>query len=278
MENAQILTAMLELTKKAMLDLCKIIKEADEKQIKKIFTEYHKIPLNQRSITKLRKKLKLISPYFFQDLLSYQNNKKISHKKQMQEKIKFFDKSETIYFLSNIDDFKNKLRLKTKTFIRELKTIFPPSKYHHSFRIKDSTAILDNIEKNKKIVLTDIIGIRIVPKHYLNITEILTKIECDLNDRIIFKLNTTASGDAKMMKKNRKHSKYYHAVHYYISIGGNIAEIQIRTPGIDQWSKIHHSTMYKEIIKVDKMTIKYIKQFGRIANIVDYYKIINNLP
>ena len=153
--------------------------------------------------------------------------------------------------------------------------MFPISDYKHTFRVKDTRNFSHNAASRDDIKsIADLVGIRVVPNNTKLFLNMLVKFEEKFQKEASFKLNTFAYSEKEIVNKIGKYSVYYRAVHYYFLIDNFYAEVQLRTPDIDQWSTLHHDTIYKPKIPVSDEQKRRIMRFGKISNIVDYFDLI----
>ncbi len=253
--------------------LAQKVEEIDQKEIERIFEFYQNIPADWRDISKLREKLKEKKPYLFERDMVFADGIRVTEKEQTENKRKFFAKeggNEGKIPIFKIIASLEKKRGDIAEIDQKLKSIFGIKEFEHSFRIKD----LEKFGNGENCGLADIVGFRIVPKQSSRMAETISKFEKEFKNEIIFKLNTFPFNKKEIADiVGRNSSTYYRAIHYYLALGCLSVEIQIRTKGIDLWSKLHHDTIYKPEISVSRIDKNNIIRFGAIANITDYFEI-----
>lgn len=159
---------------------------------------------------------------------------------------------------------------------QSLEQLFPSSEYTCTWRIKDRTTLEHNIRKyGMQRALIDVVGVRIVPKRSELLPLMIDQFETAYQDSAVTKLNTLAYEDEEIIRVIGPRSVYYRAIHYYLRLEPIFVEIQMRTPAIDEWSILHHVTIYKPKMRLTETEKAYVTEFGRICNIVDCVRLID---
>lgn len=248
--------------------------------IRDIFEIYSKILIDHKNISFIRDKLKIHHPKLFDRRIIHPNKKTISyfHQEKLkekilqthEEKIKSFLSSEHVSkYIQNSDEIVTKIK-------EEIFLHFPQEHAVINHRVKKPESILQNIQWGNRYTLTDLIGFRIVPKKTKMLPDMIEKFENNWSDRLAFKFNIFSYDLDEIIKRISKNSIYYRAFHYHFPIENYFSEVQIRTRGVDIWANINHDTMYKKKININLDQEKHIMEFGKIANIVDYWEILQN--
>ena len=268
MENAQKIKLLRTLK---ILD-GKLPEEIDFTIVENTLNQYYSIPKNKRGLNHLQKKVltkysNLFTKNNFNDIFKILNNLKNNLDKDKITSVPFYKKNIKI-----LKDSKT-----SKKITSELKYFSHKNKIIFSKRIKNKKSALLNIKNKKQKIMIDLLGIRLVPE-INKFKSLINYIEKKYNSKIAFSLNTHLYSQKLLSKKIGPYSKYYKAIHYYIpfnkSLNGPFLEIQIRMLSTDQWSKLHHSTIYKKNIPINKEIFKAIMKFGEIANVTDYYNLL----
>lgn len=261
-----------------VLNLSQKIDTVDPLVVNSTFEKYSQIPEGFRDIDKLRNFLRDKYPVLFSRDIQFKD--KIMNKEK-QEDIKqqiLTEDAKTISRFKSLDKVNKYLEMgrdeatKVKNDIEDL---FAEDDCQISFRFKEPKSIYQNVEWGNAYTLVDVIRLRIVPKVGKFFPSLLKKIEENLGIKLAFKLNIFSYSIEEITKKISKNSIYYRAVHYHFKDEQFFTEIQIRPPATNQWANLSHGTLYKTKIKIDKKTKKYIMDFGRIANIVDYFEMLD---
>lgn len=263
---------------RVILDLGKKYELTDPEKVKSILSKYEKIPVEFRSLRKLTGKLKYIYPNLFSHNIVLRSNKVIDQKTQEIHKQKIFrDQAEHLSTLDTIEKINKYLKgvqqISEKIEKRVL-SMFPKSSFDYSSRVKESESLLRAIKLKKVFPLGDVIGLRMIPKQSALLPEAIKKFEETFGDELIYKTNNLALSQKQLIKLKGYGSTYYNAIHYHLPVDRFFTEIQIRTPGVNQWSKLAHYTVYKKKIKTDSITRQCIMEFGKRASIVDYFEIL----
>jgi flagellar biosynthesis/type III secretory pathway chaperone len=160
-----------------------------------------------------------------------------------------------------------------EVFLKKLQQLFPSNKYVLSHRVLDSKQVEVKLKKNGLRAHFDTVGFKLVscvPFGLLQAIELFEQSDA----LILFRFNTFPfSKKEYRLRIGPNSSSSYRAMHYYVSLGSVIAEVQIRSPGIDVWSQIHHSTLYKPTGPISKANRNGILALGEIANVVDFTKL-----
>ncbi len=263
-----------------IINLSETVNSVDNRKIVKILEKYETIPQEYKNLQKLTRDLKRLHPHLFSKDIVLDNNKIISLKQQERNKQKILDSyAKKIHALNSLEKMTKYLegsQEKTEEIKNKLEKIFPSKNYEHSFRVKEPINILKANNLKKMSPFSDIIGLRTIPQKSLWLPQTVEKFEKNFGHEIAYKTNSFAYTQRELIKRKGKNSIYYRAIHYHLSANKFFAEIQIRTPAIDQWSKLSRATIYKTRRKFPNQAKKYIMEFGRRANIVDYFEIIND--
>ncbi len=262
---------------KDILRLSGNIKEVSSNKVKNILKIYSTTPKVWRNISKLRKALRQKNPYLFSADIKVSSPRKTNRKLRRIASLNDLKKG-ALDMDCTTDNIKNCLRLnksKIKSINYRLKKIFPTTDFIHSFRVKTTKNYIKELGNKSSHGITDFVGLRVVPRNNWNLLLMLRKFEREFSDIIVFKLNTLMYSNREIKKTLEKSSIYYRAIHYYIETGSFFTEIQIRTQAIDQWSKIHHPTIYKQKFKISSKTRENVIKFGEISNVVDYFMMLN---
>lgn len=262
-----------------IIELSEKIDSVSAREIERVFNKYSKIPPELQNIVKLRKRLKIKHPILFNRNVQFANNF-ISSNKQEEIKLRTLKiHSGHISKLSSLKAIENYLEgclNDAEAIKRELENLFPKEKFNLSFRVKEPESILQNIKWGNSYTLVDVIGLRIVPKQSYFSPLIVKKIEEFLRTKLAFKINIFSYSTNEIVKKISKNSIYYRAIHYHLKTGRFFTEIQVRTPAVDQWANLSHDLLYKTKFEASEETKNCIMEFGRVANIVDYFDILKN--
>jgi ppGpp synthetase/RelA/SpoT-type nucleotidyltranferase len=261
---------------KSIFDLAHIVKEADTKKIRLIFSGFKEVSFKKETLNSLKKNLKKTNPDIFSDKIICGDGTVINAKEQEIKWLEFF-RGKNLgkgYLLENIKkDLKNEQGA-IKKLVERIRIFFPFENYEHSFRIKDFESLLSDKVNRGNWEPIDIVGLRIVPRKSSMFFDAISRFEKEFGNEIIFKLNTFPYDKEEVEKYIGKNSSvYYRAIHYYFPMGCFLAEVQIRTSAIDEWSKLHHDTVYKPKIPVSPQLKKNIMEFGKMADMVDYFEI-----
>lgn len=264
---------------KTIIDLSRKLETVDPRVVTSTFEKYSQIPESFRDIDKLRNSLKDKYPVLFSRDMRFRD-KIISREHQEDTKQQVLaDHAKMISGFKSLEKVGEYLEngLDEANTIKEvIESLFPGDGYEISFRLKEPDSILQNVEWGNAYTLVDVIGLRIVPKNSKLFPSILEKIEEKLGDKLAFKLNIFSYSIEEIVEKISKNSIYYRAIHYHLKGDQFFTEIQVRTPATSQWANLNHDTLYKTKVEVDEKTKEYIMDFGRIANIVDYFDMLKN--
>lgn len=261
-----------------ILNLSQTIKGVDVNKVESIFKKYVKIPEELKNLNSLKIQLKRTYPRLFNKDIIINDKKIISYENQETSKQRIIkEKNLELGLLDSLDKIESYLA-DTKNQYQKLKNefdiFFPEKDFEQTHRIKDPENIVKAIEKKKTFPLGDVIGLRIIAKNAYSVLKIIGILESKYGENIYYKTNSFAYNQKNLLKLKR--SRYYRAIHYHIPAGNYIAEIQVRTPAINQWSHISRYTEYEKKIKIDHDSKLAIKEFGKITNIVDYFSILKN--
>lgn len=257
-----------------ILSLADKIEDIDLNLIFSVLNRYKKIPEEFRDILGLRDELEKKYPALFKRKLLTGEKQELPLN---QINLAFEEQADSFAVFKKIkkslevhEDFIKRIKTRIKFFSLD-------SDCYFSFRIKDFESFSENFSKiSLSRSLIDIVGMRLVLKKTKMLLKIISEFEREFSDEITFKLNIIAFNDDEITRKIGQNSIYYRAVHYYLSVAGFFIEVQIRTPFIDQWSNMHHDTVYKPKISVTEKEKKQIMEFGKISNVVDYFELIKN--
>ncbi len=258
---------------RSLSSISAIAQGSDMRVISDTLHAYEKIPKVKRNLVLLRRELKKKYPFFFQ------RRPRHGAKELRLQCVPTRVSSHTTMLSSFTKD-------RMKTFVKthrgdimrlreEVRKAFPIKSYKHAFRVKDYGSFLEASRKYRdRRSMMDIVGMRIVPKKALFFPDAIRRMEDVFRGRIDFRLNTFAYTDLEIKKVLGRYSLYHHAIHYYFSLGDFYIEIQMKTPAIDQWSMLHHDTLYKRKVMITAQEKRAIMAFGRISNIVDYHRML----
>lgn len=168
-------------------------------------------------------------------------------------------------------DYDENIMSSIKNVKTSLENKFPSSKYRLEHRVSTVERVLEKEKINHARVHMDTVGFRVVPFNASDVIKVAEWLEKQQKWNVLLKLNTIASDPQDFKNILEPHSSpFYRAIHYYIDIGHVCAEIQIHTPAISQWSKLHHRTHYKPQVQTTDHEKELIMEFGKIANWVDF--------
>jgi hypothetical protein len=156
-----------------------------------------------------------------------------------------------------------------KSFQRKLQKLFPGNLYGMSHRVNSPKDFVVKQQANGSRAYFDTVGFRLVSKNPLGLIQAA---EClhQSSLQVLFRFNTYPFSKTDYLQRvGVNSSTSYRAIHYYISLGTVIAEVQIHTASIEVWSQIHHRTLYKPTKRITTTDHKGITALGEIANIVD---------
>ena len=123
--------------------------------------------------------------------------------------------------------------------------------------------------------LFDIVGLQVVPHDSRDLIAAIHTLDTGTYEKL-FVFNTFPFSERDFATKvGPDSSPYYRALHTYIDIGAVCAEVQFRTPVIDQWSRLHHATIYKPKIAITNCEHKLIQQLGKCANWTDFTQLLH---
>lgn len=151
-----------------------------------------------------------------------------------------------------------------------LEQLFPYGKYSIAHRVCSLEQAVCKEDKNGVRAQFDTIGFQVVPHHAFDMVLALGRMSAEKGWKTISIFNSFPFRDEEFDKQvGPNSSSYYRAVHYYIDVGELCVEVQFRTPVIDQWSKLHHATLYKPQISATQVEKEAVMEFGFIANWAD---------
>jgi tRNA(adenine34) deaminase len=233
--------------------------------VKQTFEYFAKIPSENRHVYYLRDRVKAKYPKLFD---------KATGAVRLSDYTQFVTNTKKANSLVHINNPQT-MQKEAKKLKNELLELFPIDKYTHSSRISTTKQIAEKLQQNGPRGKLDSIGHRIVPKDSSLLSDAIKKFENNFSSRINYKLNILALNDDEFYSILSKSSSLnYRAIHYYITVGDCIAEVQFRTASTDAWASIHHETLYKPKREISVAENRAIENFGVIANIVDYNKIL----
>ncbi len=243
--------------------------------VSEILSKFGKIPSNLKDISQLRRVLQETQPDLFERSMLFGDGQELPLGEMNSGDNEELPDPSVVY-----DSIKNSLE-QSKELIdgirKRIELISSHNNSKFSFRIKSFKSFSENFSNiSPKRSLIDVIGIRIVPTESQTLKEIMLEFEKAFADEVAFKLNTIAFSNQEIVNKIGEDSIYYRALHYYIPVDNFFIEVQIRTPSVDQWSNIHHDTVYKPKIPISESEKRQIMEFGMISNIVDYFDLIKD--
>lgn len=258
-------TSMMNELTKHLVSLSQSVPGSDHNLVFEILRVYDQLPQARQDFSDLRQALRNARPELFL--------RSVNGFMRQEFIVPALNSTPGAYFFEALDqgqqDRINELK-------QSLEKIFPATLYTCSWRIKDQVTLEQNIRKyGVQRALIDVVGVRIVPRRAEFLPSMINQFEKAYTDPAIAKLNTLAYGDEEITRVISLHSLYYRAIHYYLPLGPIFVEIQMRTPAIDQWSILHHFTIYKPKIQLTEAEKAYVIEFGKICNIVDFVQLID---
>lgn len=164
--------------------------------------------------------------------------------------------------------------VKISNAYKMLTELFPETDYNIFHRVCTGEQVKLKESLNGIRAWFDTVGFQVVPKNASLILEAIKKMSAQNYCKTLCIFNTFPfSVEDFKTYISPTSSPYYRAIHYYIDIGNVCAEIQLRTPSIDQWSRIHHATMYKPRITTTEKEKSLVMEYGQIANWIDFYSL-----
>jgi hypothetical protein len=155
------------------------------------------------------------------------------------------------------------------SFYKQLRELFSGDLYELSHRVTNETDFAIKLRSNGSRAYFDTVGFKVVVNKSADIISAIEQLE-QLSQRVLFRFNTYPFSKTEYLERiGPNSSTSYRAIHYYVLIDSVIAEIQLHTPNVNMWSKIHHRTLYKPAQTIDKADREGILALGEIANIVD---------
>jgi len=144
----------------------------------------------------------------------------------------------------------------------------PTERFSLHHRVSTVEQVESKLEKNGIRALFDIVGFQIEPRYASDIIEAIEVCRA-LEPLVTFNTFPFLESDFATTI-GPSSSSYYRAIHFYLDIGCACVEVQIRTPAIHEWSKIHHATHYKPLVQTTKEERDLVMRFGEMANWVDF--------
>lgn len=139
-----------------------------------------------------------------------------------------------------------------------------------SARVKSPKSILSNIKQGNSYTLTDVIGVRVIPKNNKDMRRLTEQLEEALQSAAGFKLNILAYTRQQATERISPSSVHYKAIHYYTPTSHYNSEIQLRGIYTDIWAELNHKLVYKPVTDVDQTILELIPVFGEMCNVVDF--------
>ncbi len=241
-------------------------------EIEAIFAAYEKIPEHLRNHENLLETVRSRYPHMF--TTDIHGSEAINLEEQMRRKhVVLGDESHSLEKLSgllkDVGGHQDFITIRSK-----LQSAFPDAEFHYSERVKKPETFIENSSLNKNWARVDAIGMRIVPKNSQGFPALIQRFESLFGHHMAFKLNLFLK-ENKESTRIHKSNPHYFALHYHIAFPPFFIEIQMRTPAIDIWSIVTHSTLYKKKVKITAEEEAALMEFGRIADCVDFYNLIS---